>query len=239
MAALTVLVDHVAALRETMQSPTPDPVAAALLSETAGADGVGAYLREDFRPVRERDVRLLRQTIHSRLVLYMASTSEMVGIALDIKPARVVLMPALRDNNIADFRFDTVSESKTIFETIDTLQSSGISVGVSITPDPDQVKIVHQMRANWVHVDAAKLRTATSAAMQTQELHKVTDTIKMAHRLRLHVAVGHGLDYRLIKLFAGLREIDEFSIGQSLIARAILVGMDQAVRDMVALIREI
>jgi len=237
MAGLTVLVDHVAMLREMMQSATPEPLAAALLAESAGADGIGIYLREDYQPIRERDVRLLRQAVHSRLVLYMAATSEMVGLALDVKPERVVLMPSIREDGSADYRFDGVSESKVIFETVDTLQSNGISVGVSIDPEPDQVKTVHQMRANWVHLHAGRLSSAATAAAQTQALGRIIDAIKMAHRLRLHIAVGHGLDYKVIKLLTGVREIDEFTVGRHLIARALLVGMDRAVRDMLTLIR--
>jgi pyridoxine 5-phosphate synthase len=239
MAGLTVLVDHVAILRAAMQSLDPEPVAVALAAEAAGADGIGVYVREDHQPIGERDVRLLRQTIHSRLVLYMAPTSEMIGLALDVKPERVILMPPMRDDGSIDYRFDVVSESKVIFETVDTLQSNGISAGVSITPEPDQVKTVHQMRANWVHLHAARLSSAGSAAMQTMALSKIIDTVKMAHRLRLHIAVGHGLDYRVIKLFAGVREIDEFSLGRHLIARAVLVGTDRAVRDMTMLIRSL
>lgn len=239
MAGLTVVVDHVATLREAMQTLDADPVATALRAESAGADGIGVYLREDHRPVRERDVRLLRQTIHSRLVLYMAATSEMVGFALDIKPERVVLMPNLNDDGIADNGLDMMDNSKHLFETVDTLQSNGISVGISIAPDPDQVKLVHQARANWVQIHAGRLRSSTSAAMQTQALDRIVDTIKMAHRFRLHIAIGNGLDYRLIKLFAGLSEIDEFSLGQSIIAQALQIGIETAVRDMLALIRSL
>jgi pyridoxine 5-phosphate synthase len=237
MASLTVSLDYVAALRETMHSPTPDPVAAALLADGSGADGIGVYLREDHRPIRERDVRLLRQTIHNRLVLFMAPTSEMIGFALEIKPSRVVLMPVLRDDGALDMGMDMVGDSKLISETVDTLQANGIGVGVSVAPEPDQVKLVHQTRANWIHIHAGRLSTADSAALQSQEFSSIVDTVKVAHRLRMHIAVGHGLDYRLIKLFAGLKEVDEFSVGQGIVARAVLVGMETAVRDMVALIR--
>ncbi|MFZ1984104.1 MAG: pyridoxine 5'-phosphate synthase [Desulfatitalea sp.] len=237
MASLTVSLDYVAALRENMHAPTPDPVAAALLADASGADGIGVYLREDHRPIRERDVRLLRQTIHSRLVLFMAPTSEMIGFALEIKPSRVVLMPVLRDDGALDMGMDMVGDGKLISETVDTLQANGIGVGVSVAPEPDQVKLVHQTRANWIHIHAGRLSTADSAALQSQEFSRIVDTVKVAHRLRMHIAVGHGLDYRLIKLFTGLREVDEFSVGQSIVARAVLVGMETAVRDMLALIR--
>ncbi len=237
MAALTVTLDYVAALRQAMQAPSPDPVAAALLAEAAGADGIGIYLRESHRPVRERDVRLLRQTVNSRLVLFMAPTSEMIGFAMDLKPSRVVLMPVLRKDDAQEMGMDLVGDSKLIAETVETLQSNGISVGVSVVPEPDHAKLVHQSRANWIHIHAGRLGKAESAAQQSQELSRVVDTIKVAHRLRMHIAVGHGLDYRLIKLFAGLREVDEFSVGQSIVARAVLVGMDRAVRDMIDIIR--
>jgi pyridoxine 5-phosphate synthase len=237
MAGLTVTLDYVAALRQVMHAPTPDPVAAALLADAAGADGIGIYLRENHRPVRERDVRLLRQTVHSRLVLFMAPTSEMIGFAMELKPSRVVLMPVLRKDGALDMGMDLVGDGKLITETVETLQSNGISVGVSVAPEPDHAKLVHQSKANWIHIHAGRLSNSESAVQQTQELSRVVDTVKVAHRLRMHIAVGHGLDYRLIKLFAGLKEVDEFNVGQSIVARAVLVGMEAAVRDMVAIIR--
>lgn len=237
MAGLTVMIDYVASLRAAMATPVPDPVAAALLAETAGADGVGVYLREDQHPVSPGDVQMLRQTIHSRLVLHVAAISEMVGFALEVKPERVVLMPALRDDGGVENGLDMVVGHKAIFEAVDTLQSHGISVGISILPEPEQVKVVHQTRANWVQFHAGRLGSADTAVIQTNELNKIVDCMKMAHRLRLHVAVGHGLDYRTIKLFAGMDEIDEFNLGRSVIARSMLVGVDRAVRDMVSLIR--
>lgn len=237
MPSLTVMIDHVAGLRENMQSVTPDPVAAALLAELAGADGIGVYLSEDRQHTQERDIRLLRQSVHSRLVLHMTAASEMVGFALDIKPDRVILVPGNGEKILAENGFDLMANSQIMFETVDTLQANGISVGVCIAPDPEQAKLAHQSHANWIQLHTGQLRLATSPTTQSQELDKIIDTVKMAHKLRLRIAVGQGLDYHLIKLFAGLAEIDEFSIGHSLIARALLVGMDAAVREMVMLIR--
>ena len=239
MAGLTVIVDHVATLREAIQSPQPDPVSAALFSEIAGADGIGVYLRDDRQPVRERDVRLLRQAVQSRLVLYMTTTSEMVGVALDVKPERVVLIPTVHDDGTIDDDPDLLAQGKLLSEVVDTLQANGISVGVTVDPNPDKIKLVHQMRANWVQIFSGRLGGAKSPTSQNMEWDKIVDTVKMAHRLRLHVAVGGGLDYRLIKLFSGLKEIDEFSLGRSIVAKAVLVGMERAVRDMVALIRSL
>jgi pyridoxine 5-phosphate synthase len=237
MAGLTVLVDHVATLRDSMQAAHPDPVAAALLAELAGADGIGIHWREIHRPINERDVRLLRQSIRGRMVVHLPATSEMVGRSLEIKPERVVLMPSILDDGPVQNGFDMAVHTKTIFDIVDTLQSHGVSVGVSVVAEPEQVKSVHQTRANWVHINTGRLQAAASATNQSKELNNIIDTIKMAHRLRLHVSVGGGLDFRLIKLFSGMREIDEFSIGQSIIARSVLVGMDTAVRDMLVSIR--
>lgn len=237
MAALTVRVDQVAALREVMQSSDADPVTAALRAETAGADGIGVYLREDHRHIQERDVQLLRKTLQSRLILFMTASSQMVGLSLEIKPERVVLMPALRDDGTSEAGLDLFVDSKPLFQTVETLQSNNISVGVCISPDPDQVKLAHQAHANWIHIHAGRLKSSDSAASQTQELGKIIDTIKMAHRLRLRIAVGHGLDYRIIKLFKGIQEIDEYILGRSLIAKALLVGMDKAVQDIIDTIR--
>jgi pyridoxine 5-phosphate synthase len=236
MPSLTVLLDHVAGLRQSMQTTSPDPVVAAALAELAGADGIGVYLREDRKHSVERDVRLLRQTIQSRLILHMAATSEMMGIALDIKPERVVLMPELRDDVRIDNGIDLVVRGKELFETIDTLQSNSISVGVCISPEPDQAKIAHQLRANWIQIHAGRLSAARSAATQRQEWDRIIDTIKMGYKLRLQIAIGHGLDDRLLKLFKGIGEIDEFSLGRSLVAKALFVGMEQAVRQSIALL---
>ncbi|MDA8138059.1 MAG: pyridoxine 5'-phosphate synthase [Desulfobacteraceae bacterium] len=237
MISLTVVIDPVAAMRDTLQLPGINPVAVALRAEAAGADGIGVYLRENHRPISERDVRLLRQSIHGRLVLHMAATSEMVGLALEVKPERVVLMPDLREDGTTEDGLDVMVNTKLLTETVDTLQSNGISVGVCVAAQPDLVKVVHQARANWIQIHAGRLAAATSAATQTQEFNRMVDTVKMAHRLRLHIAIAHGLDHRLIKLFSGLTEIDELSIGRSLMAQALIVGIDTAVRDMVGLIR--
>ncbi len=239
MPSLTVVVDHVAGLREIMHSASPDPSAAAIVAQLAGADGIAVHLREDHRPIQERDLRLLRHTVQGRLILHMAATSEMMGFALDIKPERVILVPAIQEEAPAEEGLDLIVHSKTIYETVDTLQNNGISVGVCIRAEPEQAKLAHQIRADWVQIHAGRLQSATSPATQGKELDRIIDTVKMAHKLRLHIAVGHGLDYRLVKLLKGLPEIDEFSIGQGLIARAVLKGMGDAVAEMIDVMRSL
>lgn len=238
MAGLTVLVDHVASLRNNGRGADPSPAAAALLAELGGADGVGAGWHPGRALIDERDLRLLRQSVRGRMVLHLTAAPEWVGLALDIQPERVILRPSeMSDEGSAADAFDMALHTKTIFDMVDTLQSNGIGVGVAIVPEPEQVKSAHQARANWVHISTRRLQTASSAANQHQELLKIIDVVKMAHRLRLRIALGGGLDFRLVKLFTGLREIDEFSVGHGIIARAVLVGMETAVRDMVTLIR--
>jgi pyridoxine 5-phosphate synthase len=238
MASLTVVVDHVASMRHRMQSDSPDPVAAAVIAQLAGADGIAVHMREDHQPIQERDLRLLRNTVHGRFVMHMAPTSEMVGYALEIKPQRVILMPSLGEAPSGN-GLDLIVHSKSIFETVDTLQSNGISVGVCVSAEPEQAKLTHQIRADWVQIHAGRLRSASSPATQSRELDRLIDTVKIAHKLRLRVAVGHGLDFGLIKLFRGVPEIDEFSVGQSLIARALLKGLNEAIKEMIETMRNL
>jgi pyridoxine 5-phosphate synthase len=237
MPSLTVVLDTVAAMRLMMPEHGPDPVAAAIIAQLAGADGIAVRLREDRRYTQERDVRMIRQLIDRCLILHMAATSEMVGFALDIKPERVVLVPEISDETPGERGLDLIIHSKNIFETVDTLESTGISVDICIAPEPEQAKLAHQIRASGVQIHAGRLHAAASVPNRRQQLAHITDTVKMAHKLRLKIAIGHTLDFNLIKLFSGLHEIDEFSIGQSIIANALLKGMQSAVRDTIDLIR--
>ena len=237
MPSLTVLVDQIASMRESARFGGPDPVSAAILAELAGADGIGVYLREDRRFIQERDLRLLRQLVRSRLIVHMAPTSEMVGIALDVKPERVIIVPEIREEGSPQERVDLMVYGESLFETIDSLQSNGITVGVCIAAEPEQAKMAHQVHATWIHIHAGGLQTAASPSAQTQELDRIIDTVKMARKLRLRIAIGGGLDYRLIRLFKNLHEIDEFSLGQNLITRAVLKGMQPAIQEMIGIIR--
>ena len=237
MPSLTVVVDHVAELRRIMESRNPDPVAAAIIAQLAGADGIAIQLQEDQYTVQESDARLLRQTVNSKLILHIAPTSAMTGLALDVKPERVVLEPLAQEDTPSDSGIDLIVHGKEIFETVDTLQSNGISVGICIPAEPEQAKLAHQSRADWIQIHAGRLKNAASSETQGQELDRIIDTVKMAQKLRLRISIGHGLDDRLIKLFRGVPEIDEFSLGQSLIAKAVLKGMESAVNSTIDLIR--
>ena len=237
MSGLAVKIDHVAALREARKSPFPDPVAAAVVAELAGADGIVVHLREDRRNISDRDVRILRQTIQSKLILEIASTTEMVGMALDIKPDHVTLVPEKREEFSTGGGLDLVVHKDEIRETVDTLQNSGIPVGILIDPEPEQLKQAHRTHAGIVEIHTGAYCEAKTTKIRHQTFFKIVDSVKLAHKLKFNVKVGRRLCYRSIKAFNGLDEIDEFSIGHSIVARAVLTGMEKAVKEMIDLIR--
>lgn len=232
MAGLAINIDHIATLREARKATYPDPIAAALLAELAGADAIVCHLREDRRDIQDRDVRLLRKMVQTQLIMQMATTSEMVGIALDVRPDRVTLVPESREEVRAEDGLDLIVRNKTIAETIGALQNNGIPVSVLIGPEPEQIKLAHQAGANTVEIHTGPFCGATGNNRRQQAFSKIVDAAKLAKKLKLSVNAGHGLCYRTIKAFKGLSEIDEFHIGHSIVSRAALVGIDLAVRDM-------
>ena len=237
MSGLAVKIDQVAALRETKKSSFPDPVAAAVLAELAGADGIVVHLREDRRDISDRDVRILRQTIQSKLILEMASTTEMVGMALDIKPDHVTLVPEKREEFSTGGGLDLVVHKEEIRETVDTLQNSGIPVGILIDPEPEQLKQAHRTNAGIVEIHTGTYCEAKTTRTRHRAFLKIVDAVKLSHKLKLNVKAGRRLCYKSIKAFRGLEEIDEFSIGHSIVSRAVLTGMEKAVKEMIDLIR--
>lgn len=239
MAGLAVNIDHIATLREARKVNYPDPVAAAIIAELAGVDGIVCHLREDRRHIQDRDVRLLRQVVQTKLILEMAATSEMMGIALDIRPELVTLVPEKREEISTEGGLDLVVHSKSIEETIATLQNNGIPVSIFIDPDPEQIKLAHQINANMVEIHTGGFCEAVSSSKKAYTFGKIMDAAKLAKKLKLGVNAGHGICYNTIKSFKGLHEIDEFSIGHSIVSRASLVGMKKAVREMLALVKSL
>jgi len=236
MAQLAVNVDHVATLREARGINYPDPVGAAVAAETAGADGIVVHLREDRRHIKERDVRLLRKIVQSKLILEMASTNEMLGIALDIKPDTVTLVPEKREELTTEGGLDLITHQDHIREAVTTLKNAGIAVCIFIDPDLDQIKIAHKIDADMIEIHTGAFCDAVTKLQKQREFLRIVDAAKIGAELKLEVNAGHGISYNTIKAFKGLTEINEFSIGHSIVSRAILTGMDQAVRDMKQLI---
>ena len=237
MAKLAVNVDHVATLRQARGVVNyPEPVAAAVAAETAGADGIVVHLREDRRHINERDVRLLRKIVLSKLILEMGATSEMLGIALDIKPDCVTLVPEKREELTTEGGLDLVTHENHIREAVATLKNSGIAVCIFIDPDLDQIRIAHKIDADMIEIHTGAFCDANTDMQKEKEFSRIVDAAKIGTKLKLEVNAGHGICYNSIKAFKGLNEINEFSIGHSIVARSILTGMEQAVRDMKELI---
>ncbi len=239
MAGLAVNVDHIATLRQARGINYPDPVAAAVLAELAGADGIVVHLREDRRHIQDRDVYLLRKTVLSKLILEMAATDEMIRIASEVKPDLVTLVPEKREELTTEGGLDIITQSATVEKAISALHDRKIKVSLFIDPDPVQIEKARKINADMIEIHTGAYCDATDPAERDTAFAAVIEAAKKAAQLNLGVNAGHGLCYNSIKRFAGLKEIDEFSIGHSIISRAALVGMQKAVADMVALIKEL
>jgi pyridoxine 5-phosphate synthase len=239
MAGLAVNVDHIATLREARKINIPDPVTAAAMVELAGADGVVVHLREDRRHIQDRDVRLLRETVKTKLILEMAATSAMVATAVEIKPDVVTLVPERREELTTEGGLDLHLHKDAVSDAVQALQEAGIPVSIFVDPDLDHIKLAHRTNANFVEIHTGTFCDAVTQKERSECFEKIVNSAKLAHKLKLGVNAGHGLGYQTVKAFKGLSEIDEFSIGHSIIARAVLVGLDRAVREMIALIKEL
>ncbi len=239
MAGLAVNVDHIATLRQARGTNYPDPVAAAAIAELAGADGIVAHLREDRRHMQDRDIKLLRQTVKTKLILEMGATPEMIGIALDVKPDLVTLVPEKREELTTEGGLDLVMHKDHVAEAVDNLRSAGIPVSIFIDPDVEQIKLAHRINADMIEIHTGVFCDETSAIKRNKAFSDIVNAAKVASKLNLGVNAGHGICYSSIKAFAGLHEIDEFSIGHSIVSKAALVGMETAVRDMIRLIGQL
>ncbi len=237
MARLGVNIDHVATLRQARGGTEPDPVAAAAIAELAGADGITVHLREDRRHIQDRDLKLLRQTVQTKLNLEMAATDEMVNIALAVKPNMCTLVPEKRQELTTEGGLDVRFNLEPLKEVVDKLQDGGILVSCFIAPDPDQVKAVDKLGADYIEIHTGAFAAARNWKQEMEELEKIGNAIKLAAKLGLGVNAGHGLNYTNIRKVSSLGGIEEYNIGHSIISRAVLVGLDRAVRDMVDLIK--
>ncbi|WP_298437648.1 pyridoxine 5'-phosphate synthase [Geobacter sp.] len=237
MAKLGVNIDHVATIRQARGGVEPDPVAAAVLAEMAGADGITVHLREDRRHIQDRDLKLLRQTVKTRLNLEMAATEEMVGIALSLKPDMCTLVPEKRQELTTEGGLDVRINIQGIAEIVGKLQDGGIIVSLFIDPDPDQVKAASKAGADYIEIHTGTFAEARTWKDERAELERIENAIKLGTRLGLGINAGHGLNYNNIRKIAALGGIEEFNIGHSIISRAVFAGLDRAVRDMVDLVK--
>ncbi|MFP4477250.1 MAG: pyridoxine 5'-phosphate synthase [Desulfatibacillaceae bacterium] len=239
MAGLAVNVDHVATIREARGVAYPDPVAAAVMVEMAGADGVVVHLRGDRRHIQPRDVRLIRQIVQTRLVLEMAPTQEMVGIALEVVPDQVTLVPERPDEITTMGGMDVAMHREQIEAAMASLHDARIPVSIFVDPEADQVKNAHKVNAQIIEVHTGGFCEARDPGRKTREFEKIVSTARLANKLGLGVHAGHGIDYQSIKAFVGVNEIEEYSIGHSIVSHAVFVGMERAVREMLDLVRSL
>jgi pyridoxine 5-phosphate synthase len=231
MIRLGVNVDHVATLRQARGIDAPDPVEAALLAEAAGADGITAHLREDRRHVQERDIDRLRARVKSKLNLEMAVTREMVAFAEKIRPHDACFVPEQREELTTEGGLDVVAQTQKIAAAVKRLQDSGIKVSLFIDPDRAQIETAKDVGAHGIEIHTGSYCNATGAARE-RELRAIADAAQYAQSLGLEVHGGHGLNLDNVRPIASIPEIVELNIGHSIIARAVFLGIAQAVREM-------
>ncbi len=237
MPELMVNIDHVATLRQARGTYFPDPVYAAGIAEMAGASGIIVHLREDRRHIKDRDLRMLREVVRTKLNLEMAATDEMVGIATEVLPDMITLVPEKREELTTEGGLDVASLRERLIKVVKKVKEKGIKVSMFVDPEEKQIKASKDMGADMIEIHTGRYCDAITDVEREEEFKKVVKAAKMGKELALGVNAGHGLHYHNVRRIALIDEIDELSIGHSIIARAIFVGLDRAIRDMLQLIR--
>ncbi len=243
MVRLNVNIDHIATIRQARKTFEPDVVAAAVLADLAGADGITVHLRGDRRHIQDEDLRLLRRTVKTYLNLEMAATEEMIRIASEVRPDAATLVPEREDEVTTEGGLDVVSNEEEIRQCAARLARAGILVSIFVDPALDQIEASHRAGARQIEICTASYAEATDPTRKAQagraeeELARISDAARLAHSLGLQVAAGHGLTYRNVRDIARIEPIEELNIGHNIVARAALVGMERAVREMIAAIR--
>jgi len=234
---LSLNVDHVATIRNARGETQPDPVTAALLSEQAGVDGIVVHLREDRRHINERDVRLLRELITTKLNLEMAATEEILKIACDVGPELATIVPEKRQELTTEGGLNVIDNVSLIRDTISELHKYDIEVSLFIEPDIRQIDVAAEIESDFVEIHTGIFANAISEEEQFDELDRIRTSVKHAKKLGLGINAGHGLNYQNIKVFREIQDVDEVSIGHAIIARSVFVGIKQAVKEMYDLIK--
>ncbi len=238
MTRLGVNVDHVATVRQARRAPEPDPVAAALLAELAGADGITVHLRGDRRHIQDADIRRLRESVTTRLNIEMAAGDEMVSIAARVKPDQVTLVPERQGEVTTEGGLDVIRRMRAISGAVRRLRRSGIQVSLFVDPVPAQIEAATRTGAGMIELntrafsETCPLGPDPAAESLQCELAKVVEASEQGARAGLRILAGHGLTYRNVRLISDIPKIEELNIGHNIIARALLVGMDRAVREM-------
>ena len=236
MAKLGVNVDHVATLRQARGGREPDPIAAAILADLGGADGIVVHLREDRRHIQERDLKLLRETVPNTLNLEMAVEKSVAKIAIQVRPDKVTLVPERRQELTTEGGLAVTEHRDRIKSLIHALHDVHIQVSLFIDPDLNQIRAAQKVGADAIELHTGRYANSRESAEIQKEFNALLESTKLAHKLGLEVNAGHGLTYHNIQPLTMIREIVEFNIGHSIISRAVLVGLERAVREMKELV---
>jgi pyridoxine 5-phosphate synthase len=236
MPQLGVNIDHVATLRQARKTYEPDPVAAAVLAELGGADGITIHLREDRRHIQDRDLRLLRETVTSRLNLELSVADEIVSIACQVKPDQATIVPERREEVTTEGGLDVATHQAATARAIERLHAAGIFVSLFLDPDPRQIELARQLGAEAVELHTGQYALARDAA-QTEQLVSLTTAGKLITDLGLRLHAGHGLNYYNVVPVARIPQMHELNIGHAIVSRAVLVGLERAVREMKTLLQ--
>lgn len=235
---LGVNIDHVATLRQARHTRYPDPVEAVYAAENGGADGITVHLREDRRHIQERDVELIKQILLTRLNLEMAVTDDMIKFAEKIRPTYCCLVPEKRAELTTEGGLNVVGDEARIYDACARLAAAGVEVSLFIDPDPKQIEAAVRCKAPVIEIHTGQYAEAKSAKERDAELHRIISAAQFAHSAGLIVNAGHGLNYQNTQAIARIPEINELNIGHGIIARAIFMGLENAVREMKRLMIE-
>ena len=237
MARLAVNVDHVATIRQARGIDEPDPVLAAGLAELSGVDGIICHLREDRRHINDRDLEILRKTVRTRLNMEMAAVEEMVEIACRVKPDLVTLVPEKREEITTEGGLDAKAHPEHYKEVVKRLKGAGIGVSFFIDADPEQIEAAHAAGADVVEIHTGHYADAVGDSEADEQFQRIVTAVKKVTGMKMGVSAGHGLNYTNVKRFKALPQVEEYSIGHSIISRAVIVGLEKAVRDMIELVK--
>jgi pyridoxine 5-phosphate synthase len=236
MPILGVNIDHVATVRQARRTNEPDPVWAAALAEMGGADGITLHLREDRRHISDRDLRILRETVTVKLNLEMACEPEVIRIACDVKPDQATLVPERREEVTTEGGLDTLKQRDRIAFAVEQLRAAGISISLFLDPDSLQIDEAARLGVDAVELHTGQYALATSASVREQELEKLKTIGAKICSAGMTLHAGHGLTYRNVRPVAAIAGMHELNIGHSIVARAIMVGFEEAVREMKRLV---
>ncbi len=237
MPRLGLNVDHVATVRQARGGAEPDPVTAAAIGELAGAEGITIHLREDRRHIQDRDLQIMRQTVKTKLNLEMAATAEMVEIACRIRPDQCTLVPEKRQELTTEGGLDVVANFDSVKSAVNSLRAAGITVSLFVDHSGEQIRGSRETGADAIEIHTGSYAEAKTDDARGSELHAIREAVSLGNGLGLTVHAGHGLNYVNIIPVLSIAGIQEFNIGHSIISRALFVGIDRAVREMVELIR--